>query len=210
MSNAPMPPPPPPMTPEPAGHKEVRATAKAEKARAKAMRPWFKKKRFWALGIVAIIIIAAVAGSAGSKDKDKDTSSGGSTPSAQTALAVGQTGHTGDLDITLNTVNDPFTPTNSFEKPGDGKRFVAVEVTAKNNSDKPLAFSSLIGVEVTDSEGRPWNIAIAGTDKPQLDGTVQPGEPRRGWMVFEVDQASSGLRLRVKGNLTATGVVFAL
>lgn len=47
----------------------ARADGKAEKARAKAMRPWFKKKRFIIpLAFVLVLIIAAIAGG-GSNDK---------------------------------------------------------------------------------------------------------------------------------------------
>lgn len=45
--------------------KEAKARAKAEKAYAKASRPWYMKKRFWALGIIALIIIIAVATNGG-------------------------------------------------------------------------------------------------------------------------------------------------
>jgi hypothetical protein len=64
----------------------ARAEGKADKARAKAMRPWFKKKRFIIpLVLVAIIIIASVA-SSGSKDKKVATDAGGSgTTAAATA-----------------------------------------------------------------------------------------------------------------------------
>ena len=38
--------------------KDAKARAKAEKAYKKASRPWFKKKRFISLGVIAIIAIA--------------------------------------------------------------------------------------------------------------------------------------------------------
>lgn len=49
--------------------KEAKARAKAEKAFQKASRPWFKKKRFWALGVIAIIAVAStMGGGSGSSD----------------------------------------------------------------------------------------------------------------------------------------------
>src|SRR5688500_1838321 len=53
-----------PMNEQNLGHKELKALAKAR-------RPWYLKKRFWALGVVGVIIIASVAGSGGG-DADKD------------------------------------------------------------------------------------------------------------------------------------------
>ncbi|MDP1792575.1 MAG: DUF4352 domain-containing protein [Acidimicrobiales bacterium] len=46
-------------------YKDAKAQAKASKAQAKAMRPWFKKKRFILGGLLAIIVIAAAAGGGG-------------------------------------------------------------------------------------------------------------------------------------------------
>jgi hypothetical protein len=41
--------------------KEAYAEAQAAKAKAKALRPWYMKKRFWVLTIVAIAMFASVA-----------------------------------------------------------------------------------------------------------------------------------------------------
>ncbi|MEO8694214.1 MAG: DUF4352 domain-containing protein [Acidimicrobiales bacterium] len=224
-TSTPAPPPPPPPSPSvPLTHKEVNAAAKAEKARAKALRPWFKKKRFWVLGVAAVLIIAAIAGSAGgSKKATTATNSGttvaatattgangGTTPGGQDVYAIGQTAHSSDLDVTLNTVKDPFTSTNQFDRPSTGQRYVATEITVKNTGKSKVTVSSLLNAELTDSQARPWTITIGGVDLPRVDGDVQPGESRRGWMVFGVDQAASGLRLRFKGSITATGSVFTL
>jgi hypothetical protein len=53
--------------------KDAKANAVAAQARARALRPWYKKKRFWLLGIVAIIVIVNIANS------NKSGSGGGST-----------------------------------------------------------------------------------------------------------------------------------
>lgn len=42
-----------------ANPRDAKARAKADKAYRKASRPWFKKKRFWALGLLALLIIMA-------------------------------------------------------------------------------------------------------------------------------------------------------
>lgn len=62
------------------------AQAKAAKAYRKASRPWFKKKRFWLLGLIAVIIIFAVATSGGDDATPSDeVSSGASNGAAQGA-----------------------------------------------------------------------------------------------------------------------------
>jgi hypothetical protein len=54
--------------------KEAKARAKADKAFQKASRPWFKKKRFIALGIFAIFsVISAMGGGSGSGNSDSSS-----------------------------------------------------------------------------------------------------------------------------------------
>jgi hypothetical protein len=56
-----MPPPPPPEAPR--SHKDAKAEAAAAKAYAKAQRPWYKMKRWWAAGLLLFAIIGlAVSG----------------------------------------------------------------------------------------------------------------------------------------------------
>ena len=60
--------------------KDAKARAKAEKAYQKASRPWYKKKRFISLGVIALIGIgSALSGGGGS-----DTSSSSSTNQSST------------------------------------------------------------------------------------------------------------------------------
>jgi hypothetical protein len=195
----------------PAGRRAARAAAKAERARAKALRPWYAKKRWWVLGAIAVVIaIATLADGDQDGETSGDTPAAGETEGGQDVYAIGQTARTGDFDVTLHQVQDPFAPTNEFETPQAGNRFVAVEVEVRNTGSERAPMSTLLGAELTDSMSRPWNVALAGTDLPQLDGEVGPGEARRGWIVFEVAQDATELRLRIKGNLTAAGSLFEL
>lgn len=160
--------------------------------------------------VVGGLILAAMGGN---DDKDKDAKSSGGKAPSQEVFKVGDTAHTGDFDVTVHSVRDPYSPANEFDlKPAAGKRFVAVEMTMTNTSDKPLPLSTAIGVEVLDQADRLGTFSLAGASElPRLDApTVAPGEPRRGWYVAEVAQDATGLKLRVKGNVTATGSVFAL
>jgi hypothetical protein len=220
-----LPPPNPPGSPIPPGSpvpsappstREAKADARAAKARAKALRPWYRKKRWWLTGVVVLVGGLAVAtsgsddGSTQTATSSEEDAAAGQSDGGQDVYAVGQSAHTGDFDVLLHTVEDPYVPSNEFERPSEGHRYVAVEVEVSNSSDEAQPMSTLLGAEVMDSASRAWNIALAGLDRPQLDGTVAAGESRRGWIVFEVAQDSTGLRLRLKGNLTATGSLFAL
>jgi len=142
--------------------------------------------------------------------EEDEVDTAGSSAGDQEVYAVGEWAHTSGFDVTVHQVQDPYVPTNEFETPQPGHRYVAVEVELRNTSDGMQTFSSLLGAEVTDSMNRPWDIGFAGFDLPQIDGDVPPGGARRGWMVFEVAEDSTELILRIKGSLTATGSLFAL
>jgi hypothetical protein len=62
-----------PLVPPPSGgnsHKDAKAQAKAAKAHAKAMRPWYKKKRFILPLILLVLVIAIAAASSGGSEDD--------------------------------------------------------------------------------------------------------------------------------------------
>jgi hypothetical protein len=54
--------------------KDGKAQAKADKAYKKASRPWFKKKRFWIIGIIAIAIASSSIGGGGSSSSSDSSS----------------------------------------------------------------------------------------------------------------------------------------
>ena len=66
--------------------KSARAEAKAAKARAKALRPWYRKKRWWLLIVVVLIVVVIIAATSGSGSK-KTASTGGS-PSAKAGTVL--------------------------------------------------------------------------------------------------------------------------
>lgn len=100
--------PPPPMTAT-----EAKAQAKAAKAHAKALRPWYRKKRWWVLAVVAVIVVASIASSGGSDDKSNlDT------------VTNQPTGEAADVKLSTCTVDTTLTD------------FVTVEGTIHNNSSK--------------------------------------------------------------------------
>lgn len=59
-------------------HRDAKAQQKASKAYVKATRPWYKKKRFWLLGLLALLLLLGLLSSLGGDD----TTPGTSTPSS--------------------------------------------------------------------------------------------------------------------------------
>jgi len=65
-----------------------KAQAKADKAYAKASRPWFKKKRFWILGIILIAAISSSLGGGGSESSDSGSNSSANVEVQEPATKV--------------------------------------------------------------------------------------------------------------------------
>ena len=128
---------------------------------------------------------------------------------------MGETAHTGDFDVTVNSVTDPLVSDNQFLTAGPGNRFVAIDVTMSNTSNESKPVSSLLSFELTDSEGRKYDLSILGTSAAgvtgSIDGDVPPQTQRRGTIAYEVPETiATGLQLRVKGDFTAGGTVFQI
>ncbi len=207
-------------------------------------KPVTSKWWFWVLiGVAALILIGAIVGAvSGSNDKNKEaansSSSSHTSASSSTAEessssessssssksggpgavsgahAIGETAHTGDFDVTVNSVTDPLAPSDSFFTADPGNRFIAIDVTMANSSNEAKPVSSILSFELTDSEGRKYDLSIVGTSAAgtgTLDGDVPPQTQRRGTVAYEVPETiTTGLQLRVKGDLTAGGTVFQI
>ncbi len=123
----------------------AKADAKAAKARAKELRPFYKKKRWWLLAIVAVVIISTAIGSGGSGDEaTSDTSKGGGTESTEAPS-------TGDTIGTGLGSKDAAADINSLEcgtPDAIGMTYPSVSVT--NNSSKASDYFITIVAESAD------------------------------------------------------------
>lgn len=128
----------------------ARAAGAAEKARLKAMRPWFKKKRF--ILPLAIVVIGVIAAAAGGGDKASDTATD-AVRDAQTPdtvatgradrqkedqeVAVGRSVQLSGYTATVMAAS--FRPTISeFEEDG----YFVADVTITNRDDKAQPYNT--------------------------------------------------------------------
>lgn len=104
--------------------KDARAEAKATKARAKALRPWYRKKRWWLLGVVVLIVIigAATSGRKKTATAARTTATTGHVAStrsaAPTATAARTTGHVASTRAAAPTTT--AAPKVLYQKAGSG------------------------------------------------------------------------------------------
>jgi hypothetical protein len=128
----------------------------------------------------------------------------------QTVYGTGQAAHTGDLNVMLVEVLDPFTPGSSFEQGLAHGRLVAAHFAIVNTARTERVLATFFDAQVTDAQNHTWRQSFAGSDLPRLDGNLEPGATRDGWIVFDVGQDATGLQLRMKGDITSVGSVFQL
>lgn len=137
-----------------------------------------------------------------------------STPVGEGGVAnpVGSSDDSGGFVFTVHQVVDPWVPVSEWAAPPAGMRLVAVEVTVANQGGGVEVWSSALGAEVADTESRVWQTGFAAPDPGMagVDGDVQPGGERRGWFSFEVPADAQLVELRLRGNLTAAGAVWAI
>lgn len=89
----------------PPARRDARAARKADKAYAKATRPWYRKKRFWLLGLLAVLVVAAIATSGGQGDQ------GGAPGAAQPATAQQEQGSAPESTASQAPTEKPVTVT---------------------------------------------------------------------------------------------------
>ncbi len=120
--------------------KQAKAQAKADKAHAKAMRPWYAKKRFWVLGAVVLFVIVGIATSGGSDD-DKNVEATAGDSAAPTTEAPPK------------SEKDDVQIAGPLEEPDIiGARYVPIAVT--NNSSKPSTYYIELAVQSPDGATR--------------------------------------------------------
>jgi len=136
--SSPPPPPPSPFRPpdpyaqpvpiaqsgRPQTRKEARADAKAAKARAKALRPWYRKKRYWLLAALAVIVVAVVVESNTSTTEKQSNANVGVTTTSN-GVSKGAGANDASADVTNPTLGPP-----------DALGFRPITFTVTNHSSK--------------------------------------------------------------------------
>jgi hypothetical protein len=185
------PPGPPEAPPPPAPPRDAKAELAAAKAYAKAERPWFKKKRFIALGLFVLLMVIAIAGGA-SSDPDKkaaDRNPGAAAPPTASSDAAksddggsGRCGATASDACTPDVASDQSvrvdaltwqyvssreTSTLGNQQYGLGAKaddvFLVVKLSVTSNKDESATLTD-DAIKLESSEGNTYS--------PDSDGTI--------------------------------------
>lgn len=198
-------------TPEPSGNRSKGGGGKAWKIALGVTLGLF---------VFAGVCVALIGGAANEAVKEieadladgtlDNTSPPATAPPPSTVYKIGDTAKTGDFDVTVYGIKDPQTTTNQFDKPVAGNRFVSVDVQIANKGSQQQTFSSFIGFHLVDSANRQYDLKLTTVEPKAPEGQIPAGGAIRGLAVFEVPEGTTGLRLRVQGNFTASGAFFSL
>ena len=125
---------------------------------------------------------------------------------------IGDTVRLGDLHITVNSVRVSLG--DDFFTPEEGNYFIYVDVTFRNEGNKPEVVSSLLSMEIRDAEGRSYDVdlsAVTAADSPSPDGEIAQGDTIRGEVGFQLPVSATDLTWRFSGNLFQLGqAIFSL
>jgi hypothetical protein len=127
--------------------KEARVRAKIAKAEAKALRPFWKKKRWWLLGVVVLIGVGGIAsGNSDDSTNEGNNKESSGVPNAEVVentvgRGLGSKDATGDVvDLSCGA--------------SDALGFAYPEVTIRNNSSKTSTYFITLVAESADGSIR--------------------------------------------------------
>jgi hypothetical protein len=129
--------------------RDAHAEAKAAKARAKALRPWYRKKRSWLLGIIGVVvlIIILVNVTSGHSTPTNDAASASTAPptTASGTPGLNQVALDGDFAFTVTSMQCGLTTIgqNGITKSAPaGSQWCLVNMTVKNDKTVSQTFFS--------------------------------------------------------------------
>lgn len=198
---------------QPMTHAQAKAQARGAAAHAKAMRPWFKKKRFiLPLALVALFIIVGIAGAGGNNaapvagapasSQSEETAAPADDPTdeptkkptqkpADASAKIGDTVKAGDwsfkvtdFDCGKSKVGDQYAG-----KKAQGQ-FCFLKITAKNNGDSEGTLSG-DSQKLTDDDGKTYSSDLEASLYEDSDSLlflegVNPGNTAKGTVIFDI------------------------
>jgi len=146
-------------TPEP-DYKNAQAEAKAAAARAKALRPWYRKKRFIIGGpVIALIIIGAI----GSNGSNEGSATATNTTTNTTGSAKTPVPAPEPMQVTARQIADAFDANQVAAAKEWGGQYVQFTATISNITQSGLAFHDVSAKQFSLTQ-----IACRVADKNQL------------------------------------------
>ncbi|MPZ53232.1 MAG: DUF4352 domain-containing protein [Acidimicrobiia bacterium] len=216
MSDAPKTPTQPEDSP-PESAKEAKARARAEKAYAKASRPWYKKMRY-ILPLAALVIIGAIVATTGGDGGDEIASPDGegeaTTPDGEgeaTSIGIGSPARDGNFEFTVSsfgcgetTVGDDI-----LQEEAQGQ-FCIMDLTVENIGDEAQSFLA-DDQFIFSADDVEYSASFAATLANSAEGDeifteINPGNSIDGTIVFDVPEDAEVAYAELHDSVFSNGI----
>jgi hypothetical protein len=198
-------------------YKEAKADAKAQKAREKALRPWFKKKRFIVPIAIVAIAVASTAANSGNKSDTNAAPIDGSSSSSETTkvAAIGDTVTDGDFAFAITDIKCgvAHVGTDLLGKDAQGQ-FCLVSVKVRNDG-KEASYMLGDNQYLFDNKDRKFSadtsamIYLPEKQSPWLT-EINPGNQISGTIVYDVPKDAVIDHIELHDSAYSTGVTVSL
>jgi hypothetical protein len=198
-------------------YKEAKADAKAQKAREKALRPWFKKKRFIVPIAIVAIAVASTAANSGNKSDTNAAPLDGSSSSSETTkvAAIGDTVTDGDFAFAITDIKCgvAHVGTDLLGKDAQGQ-YCLVGVKVRNDG-KEASYMLGDNQYLFDNKDRKFSadtaamIYLPEKQSPWLT-EINPGNQISGTIVYDVPKDAVIDHIELHDNAYSTGVTVSL
>lgn len=178
-----------------------------------------KKKHFWLIAIIAVIVLACIIAATGDSDEPQKVDNPNKNGASQninknngdkdqnnnnknTEFFAGETAQLKNILVTFINVSESTGST--YNKPAEGNIFVICEFEITNNSKEEITVSSIMNFEAYCDDyacSLSLGAMIENDDKNQLDGTVAAGKKMRGVIGYEVPADWKELEVRYTPDL---------
>lgn len=166
------------------------------------------KKRPIILVFIASFLIICVVFSGCGNTSTNNTTATPTTPTgkilqnetaAPSKYQVGDTINQSDILVTINGVRT--TTNNGAAEVEAGFKYVYVDITITNNTNKDLNSSSIMNYTLKDQNGRKLEYQIVINANGSLDGTVIAGDKLTGELVYKVPADLTTATLQIQADI---------
>lgn len=210
---------------QPKGKKEAKAEAKAEKAHQKAMRPWYKKKRYVIpLAILVIIVVASIAGGGGdtgtevaddTTDEQQQTDAEDGGDEGAERIGMNEAARDGQFEFTVTSFECGITSVGEegfTEEPQGQYCLLGVSVENIGDSAQSLFADNQFLIDDQEREFSADSFATI-THNPEGDAffsEINPGNSIEGEIVFDVPEDANIVQAELHDSALSGGVIVDL
>lgn len=205
--------------------RDVRADVKADKARAKALRPWYKKKRFMIPLVLVVLVMIGSLGGGGADPPNGDNSassvrggvnqdSADTVDNAKTAAGLNEPVRDGKFEFAVRGVQCGQTRVgNQFLNKEAQGQYCVVSLNIKNVGNEA---QTMVGdaQKLFDSQGREFSsdseAAIYSDQSKVWLEQINPGNSVDGQIYFDIPKDAQPVRLKLHDSLFSGGVTVNL